>query len=34
LTVDSPELLSPYFELMRCRLAEEALTGVIDLLVN
>ncbi|TYB40090.1 NAD(P)-dependent oxidoreductase [Actinomadura chibensis] len=34
----SPELLSPYFELMRRRLAEgsgeEDLTGVIDLLVN
>ncbi|MER6472361.1 NAD(P)-dependent oxidoreductase [Streptomyces collinus] len=34
----SPELLSPYFELMRRRLAEgsgeEDLTGVIELLVN
>lgn len=34
----SPELLSPYFELMRRRLAEgsgeEGLTGVIDLLVR
>jgi 3-hydroxyisobutyrate dehydrogenase-like beta-hydroxyacid dehydrogenase len=34
----SPELLSPYFELMRRRLAEgsgeEDLTGVIDLLVR
>ncbi|MDR6978319.1 3-hydroxyisobutyrate dehydrogenase-like beta-hydroxyacid dehydrogenase [Streptomyces sp. 3330] len=34
----SPELLSPYFELMRRRLAEgkgeESLTGVIDLLVH
>ncbi|MGW4934435.1 NAD(P)-dependent oxidoreductase, partial [Streptomyces sp. NPDC004166] len=34
----SPELLSPYFELMRSRLTEdngeEGLTGVIDLLVH
>lgn len=34
----SPELLSPYFALMRRRLAEgsgeEDLTGVIDLLVR